>query len=75
MLDALLEILGEAFATLFPGCVVALGVLVLGIGATVAFATGHAHEGWVQLACLGACVLWGVAVIADRVRRRGDEHR
>jgi hypothetical protein len=69
VLDWLLELTANALGAFFPGCLVSSAILALTIATPIAFATHHAHAGRLMLLGLGLCVLYGLALIAERLLR------
>jgi hypothetical protein len=65
MLDDLPDVLGGACT----GCFATLSLLVCPVVAAVAFATGHAHTGWIALTVLGFSLLYCVGWAVERLRR------
>jgi hypothetical protein len=71
VVDDLLEMAGGVVAALLQGCFVSFAIVALSAGAIVAFATGHAHEGWTQVGLLALCIVWAIMLIGHRI----DRHR
>lgn len=72
MPDELPEFAGNVLLGCFPGCILSVLIPLCSFGAIFAFATGHAHEGWTQLAIVGLGTLWALTPIVRRLWRHMD---
>jgi hypothetical protein len=70
--DDLLDFGGSVLAALFQGCFVSFAIVALTLAAIVSFATGDAHEGWVEVGLLVLSVVWGLVLLGRWVERLRD---